>query len=513
MLNRRSPAYQLVVLLFAAGLAATNPCGHGKPSPLPVNDSRINPPLEVREMYQNKDPAGDPGISKNQPSRFYALGTDDELLWLRREIRRLNLDHNDFVRWLETLSAIRGHKNGIWARQKLRMIIEAEQIEIVLTGDVYRPLAPPTLLSQGDILFIVQVDGSPWLLPLRSLTRGTVLAGPQGGGKSMLVVSLCRQLSELSPPIPFFILDPKLGLRDWADYLNATYVMIEDIGFDLSPPPGLTYETWFCSLAPQLGEILGVVYGVELLQDLATVCIELRNRYIQTSGNTTEICLQDWHEAIPMLKGVSAGRRAGYRDAVATGLNRILSGSGDLFKCRKGVDLSTLFNHNVILGCRSITDEFAARFLAFYLLFYLYESERYSPLSDKLKRVLIFDDATRFLAARSRFEGHDGPSSLTHIYSVLRSSGNGVVAVSQIPHMLDPGILALSHTIACVGALHHVDDLKALGGMMALTEQQRMGITRLASRECIGMCAGSAWSGIVHGITPDVPDVRSLHHG
>jgi hypothetical protein len=239
----------------------------------------------------------------------------------------------------------------------------------------------------------------------------------------------------------------------------------------------------------------------------------LRDRYIKSTGKQTQICIQDLYNAIPILSGVSSGRRAGYKDAVSTGLNRILTGSGNVFKCRKGIDLSTLFNHNIILGCRSITDEFCTRFLAFYLLYYLFESERFLYSNDKLKRVLVIDDSARFLSVRTGFEASSAISSLTHIYSVLRSSGNGIIAVSQIPHLLDKGILALSHTVACVGALHYAEDTKIIAQMMGLNEEQRIAITQLHKQETIGLCAGSAWNKVVHGFTVDVPDVEGKENG
>ena len=342
------------------------------------------------------------------------------------------------------------------------MILESERITDMRTGDVYRPLAPHNLLSQGDLHVFNQVDDAPWMIFKDALARGMLLTGPQGGGKTRLLLWLCKQLSTADPLIPFFIVDPKMGFKDWAGYLNAQYIDIDNIRIDLSPPPGLDYPTWLRSLAPQLGEVIGVIYGVEMIQDLCTICLDLRDRYIKETGKQTEVCLKDLFDAIPLLSNVSGGRRAGYRDAVLTGLNRILQGSADLFICRKGVDLATLFNQNIILGCRSITDEFSARFFAFYLLYYLYESERFSESSDKLKRVIVLEDASRFLSVRTGFDAASAVSSLTHIYSVLRSSGNGVIAVSQIPHLLDEGILALSHTVTCVGALHYAEDTKMI---------------------------------------------------
>ena len=280
------------------------------------------------------------------------------------------------------------------------------------------------------------------------------------------------------------------------------------MSIDLSPPPGLTYEQFLPSLMPLLGETVGVLYGVEVLQQSANLCIGLRDKYRRETGNSTEISLGDIQQAVPFVTDVPTGRRLGYREAVSTGLSRILTGSGNLFRCRRGVDLATLFQHNVILGCRSITDEFAAKFLTLFLLYWLYESERFSPPTDKLKRAIVLDDATLFLQAKPGFDAASKTSSFTHIFSRLHSSRNSVICATQIPHLADTGILALSHTVLCIGGLHYGEDTKLLAQMMNLDERQRAGITRLGKREAIGVCAHSAYTGVVHGHTVDIPEVH-----
>jgi hypothetical protein len=304
------------------------------------------------------------------------------------------------------------------------------------------------------------------------------------------------------------MLDPKLGMKDWAPYLNAEYIDTDNISIDLSPPRGLTYEQFLPSLMPQTGDILGLIYGNDILQGAAQICIGLRNEYIQKTGQDTEISLFDIAQAVPFVKDVSKGRRLGYREAVSTSLGRLLAGSGNLFKCRKGIDLRTLFNHNVILGCRTITDHFAAKFLAVYLLYWLYESERYSPPCDNLKRVLILDDATTYLAVRQGFDTSSHTSILTEIYSRLRSSGNGVIVTTQIPHLSDTGVVALSHTAVNIGGLHYGKDTHLLAEIMGLDDQQRLHISKLAQREAIGISGGTAYSGIVHGRICEVPDIQ-----
>ena len=209
--------------------------------------------------------------------------------------------------------------------------------------------------------------------------------------------------------------------------------------------------------------------------------------------------------AIPLVPETSSGRRLGYREAIFTALARILRGSKDLLKCSKGMDLSTLFtHHNVILGCRSITDEFSLKYLAWYLLFYLHELERFSPPTDQLKRVLILDDSTRYLAARSGYEAATKTSGFSHIFATLRSTGTGVICTTQIPHLADPGVLALSHTIINTGGLHYEEDTNLLAKMMGLSSEQGIALSRLGSREAVGVCAGSSWVKPVHGYTVDV---------
>lgn len=456
--------------------------------------------LKGTDMAKNKDPVS--FLFNNNPGRFKSLEPNEEFLKLEDEVRQRNLIYNPNIQRLMNIAAFGNDSGALWAKQKIQMILESDRIMDMETGDVFRPLAPEQLLSQGDLLLFNQVDGTPWKIPTDTLTRGVLLAGSQGSGKTMLLISICKQLGNAG--IPFFILDPKLGLKQWAAYLDATYIDVDDISIDLSPPPGLTYEQFLPAIVPQLGETIGVIFGIELLQEAAQICINQRNEYIKT-GRQTEISVKDLYDAIPFVRNTSSGRRSGYKDGLMTGLSRILSGSGNLFSCRKGIDLATLFNSNVILGCRSIVDDFAVKFLGLFLLYWLYESGRYSLPSNKLKRVLVFDDASRFLANSTGFDFSTKTSNFTNIFSCLRSSKNGFITTTQVPHLADPGIVALSHTAICVGALHYEKDTKVITQMMGLNKDQRMAINHLAKRETIGLSAGTAWPKVVHGHTVDVP--------
>ncbi len=464
--------------------------------------------LENTIMHQNEDPSAHRHhLFGRKFFRQKPAGQERDFRRLLEELRRRNKLYDSDVQWLVDGLEEWSDADRRWAFDRLQEILEADRNEDARTGDEFRPLAPPQLLAAGDIHFLNQVDGSPWNGPWTAMPRGVLVTGPQGAGKSRFLVHLCKQFRAANPPIPWFVLDPKNEFKNWAGDLGAIYIDADrsNVGMDLSPPPGLTYAAWLPSLMPQLGEIIGLVYGVEILQEAAKICIDAREQHGSQSTRSTEICLQDICDALPLIKGASSYRRGGYKDAALTGLSRILSGSGNLFRCRKGIDLNQLFQRNVVFGTRSITDDFAAKYLAVYLSWWLHESGRSAPPTDQPKSVLIIDDAHRYVGERDT-AGRRGLSSLGSILTTLRASGRCFVAVTQVPHLVDSGVRALTHTIINIGGLHHTADTQILASMMGLSEPQRVALTTLAPREAVGLCGGSAWPKAVHGFVPDVPD-------
>jgi len=457
-------------------------------------------------MHHNRDPSHSDFLFEDGPRRFRSLQPDAEMLKLEQELRARNLLWHPEVQWLMEKAVQCSDKNARWARDKFRMILEAERIHCMRTGEVFA-LAPPQLLSQGQIHLVTQLDGESFMIPRRALSRGLLIAGPQGSGKSRFVAWLCRQLNAAEPRICWWLVDPKLEFKDWAESLDALYLDCDEpyARLDLKPPPGLSYESWLTCLAPQIGQVIGAIYGIQLIQEAGMLCIQMKADYEKKIG-PTEISLQDLFNAVPFVPGVSSGRRSGYKDAVITGLSRILSGSGQLFKCRRGIDLAGLLERkqNVIFGTRSITDRFSASFLVTYLVWFLHEFDRYAPPSDDPKSCLIIDDASRYIATKEGFDKDRSLSSLAAALMTLRSSGRCFCAVSQAPHLIDPGVLSQLHTVVAIGGLHYKDDTQLLAKMMGLDEQQRLAISHLKQRECVAMCASAPWSYPVHSYVPFV---------
>ncbi len=128
-------------------------------------------------MHHNKDPSRSDFLFEERPRRFRSVEPDKELLELIAELRARNKLHDPDVQWLVEKAALCSDQNARWAREKLKLLIESDRIQDMATGDVYRPLAPPELLSRGDLHLLNQVDGTSWKVPMNALTCGMVVTG------------------------------------------------------------------------------------------------------------------------------------------------------------------------------------------------------------------------------------------------------------------------------------------------------------------------------------------------
>jgi len=249
-------------------------------------------------------------------------------------------------------------------------------------------------------------------------------------------------------------------------------------------------------------------YRHRLYEFLSLLCaVVLRNKFIEKTGKNTELCLKDIYTCLSAVRDTERGRRAGYREAAETALLRILNASRNLFACRRGVPISELFNRNIIITCGSLTDELACKLFVTYLLYWKFADSRDKPETNTLQNLVIIDDAQRFLSTRS---GEPGTSTcttpLSHVLSVLRSSGCGLLVATQLPAQIDPGVIALSNLIIAIGGIHDVEGQQVLGNIMSLTAEQRKALVRLGCREAVGFYGAGAYRWPVHGWVPTVPN-------
>ncbi len=278
------------------------------------------------------------------------------------------------------------------------------------------------------------------------------------------------------------------------------------LSFALSPPAGTDEDDFVLEFVPPLCDTAGLVYGVEVTTEATLIALAQLDNYRKHTGRDSALCLQDIYAALPLVKGTSSGRRQGYREAAQTALRRIL-GEKSLFACRRGISMEELFSRNTILGGRSLTDDMQCRALALFMLYWQFQRYRHEPETNRLRHLIICDDATRFFGtAGDQFGAASRTSPLAHILALLRSTGVGLAVATQLPALLDPSLLALSRKMIAVGPTSGSQHLKVVSDFMHLDDEQAKAVTRLSTREAVGFAPGTAYREPVHGWVPWVDD-------
>ncbi len=431
----------------------------------------------------------------------------EQLRQIEEQLRNTNLIfRHDVQNLLKVAYYTRNPANLQFALRRLRVALDAYKVQEIRVPDAFRPYGPQSLLSQGNVLLLIQQDGVTWLVPVDSLLTGVVLVGPQQSGKTRLIVNLCREILAVDPTIVITVIDPKDTFKAFKSTLNSRYWDMGSMSFALRPPAGTSEEDFVLEFIPPLADTGGLVYGVEVLTEAALIALDQLDSFRKHTGRASELCLRDIYVSLPLVKGTSSGRRQGYREAAQTALRRILGEKG-LFACRRGISMEDLFHRNTILGGRSLTDDMQCRALALFLLYWQFQRYRLEPETNRLRHLIICDDATRFFGtAGDQFGAASRTSPLAHVLAMLRSTGVGLIVATQLPALLDPSLLALSRTMVAVGPTSGSQHLKVVSDFMHLEDEQAKAVTRLSTREAVGFAPGTAFKEPLHGWVPWVDD-------
>ena len=428
-------------------------------------------------------------------------------------------DHHDELIALETL--IRENVRLIYDRNVQRLLriahgtfderaygLALDQLKIICkiitthekrTPDHFRPHCPESLSRTGQLHLLDQIDGLPISIDPHKLVTGLGIFGPQGSGKSCAIMDFCAKIRRIDPAIRITILDPKGGFSNLADF---DHVDLSTVSIDFSPPSVCSDDLFVYELMPPLAGSIGLIYALALLQEAVDIAFAQRRQYDAQTGLQTALCLKDIDDALKTIK-VTGFRKTGYHDAASTALSLIL-GRHNLFSCRSGVSLAYLFSRSLVLNARNLTDETQCRFLALYLLYWLYQQARFSPETNRIKHILIIDDASRFIGVPgNQFDGTSRTSPIGHYLAVLRTAGVFLGYATQLPAHVDPSILSLTRNGLVIGNINGKENLDVIQSMMSLTDEQRSAIPRFKPRETLAFISGLDWPYPIHGWTAD----------
>ena len=77
---------------------------------------------------------------------------------------------------------------------RLRVILETDDTAARRQPDEFRPYGPPTLLGQGNLHLMDQMDEVAFYIDVDALVTGLLVLGPQGSGKSLFIIHLCNEI-------------------------------------------------------------------------------------------------------------------------------------------------------------------------------------------------------------------------------------------------------------------------------------------------------------------------------
>ena len=434
-----------------------------------------------------------PSQSNNQRQKAEALEKElrDKALIFHPEVQRL----------LKTANSTYCQAIYDSVITRLQLILESHATECMRTSDPFRPYGPQSLLSQGSLRLIDQINEQEFLIDPNKLVTGMLIAGPQGSGKSRFITGLCHEIIKTKPDVKITVIDPKNG---FGNLIQFKHLALDDISLDLTPPPNVSQRNFVYEFMPILADTCHLIYSLDFVNQAVDIAYSQLQHYVKQTGRETSLCLRDIYEALLSIK-VKNFRQVGYHDAAKTALSLIL-GVQSIFSCRKGLSLDWIFSQNTVINARNLTNSYQCKVLVIFLLFWLYQRARNLPETTEIKHVLIIDDATRFVGTANEFSAQKRTSSLGHILSVLRSSGVSCVFASQLPAQIDPAVLSLSRNIIVTGNINGEDNLRVLKSFMSLTEDQKNAIPRFKTREALAFISGSSWPHPVHGWTPFVAD-------
>lgn len=362
-------------------------------------------------------------------------------------------------------------------------------------------------------------------ISLRQFNRHCFVTGATGSGKSNTMMTLVndlwkgqripflviepvkseyRRLSREIPEMAVFTLggtaeqrlrlnpfdfDPKVGLVSHIDNLkaafNATFGMyssmpyiLEKIIYEVYKKSGWDLRTGENLFYEKAGELLGA----------------------SDSGGLRDLFLPKLSDMTPLVDGAIKHffpQPTDYGSSLLGALtarisSMTLGAKGRLLDSRQSFSMADLLGKPVVIELWPFTDNDEKAFVMALLLIKLYEHRQREYLDaeesgagsgEKLKHLLIVEEAHRLLSkpsGGSELTGHGrekGVEVFADILAEIRSYGQGIAIVDQIPSKLIPDVLK-NTDVKIAHRLVAKDDRETLGASMTMDEDQVRDLAR-----------------------------------
>lgn len=355
-------------------------------------------------------------------------------------------------------------------------------------------------------------SGPPFEIKLDSLVKHVFVAGTTGSGKTNTVRALLKGVVNHSRN--FMVIEPAKteyrafihsGIADLRVYTmgNAQVAPFfinpfeAGVGTPVSIHLDLLKSLFSASFGmwtplPQILErCLQAVYadkGWDLVSGRNT-----RNEGTEVSASawpTLSELVEKVEETIPTL-GYDEKITNDLRASLTTRLNGLCRGpKGRMLNTRSTSSFGETLERNVVFELEAIADDDEKAFVMGLLMIRLFEERRTQQRADRLKHVLVIEEAHRLLSnvAPGGSEENANPrgkavETFANMLSEMRAYGQGFIVADQVPVKLAPDVIKNSN----LKIAHRIvarDDREMLAGSMAMDQAQETALARLTRGQC-----------------------------
>jgi len=330
--------------------------------------------------------------------------------------------------------------------------------------------SPPD--SEGQIVLGNVMQGDRELHPFKTdfatLNKHIAIFGATGSGKTCLVSSILRQLSQCG--INWLAFDFKRDLRGFvkegAWVIRWNWLKINP----LQPPPGVSPETWM-TIIPDI-----FAHCFYWFSPSENYMLEFLSQLYEKSKGTYPT-IRELYNLI-VKKEERNRKRAEYYGVVTNRLASLLVVLKDVIDVRKSMPLQDIFSHPTVLEIDQLRRD-ETNFLVEYLLAYLFYYRMIGGQRSQLSHVIVCDEANRWFYSQRRWKETTvelGIPFIETVPQIIRDYCEGMLFASQ--GCLSQSVMSNTN-LKIVGFLGDGEDIEALSRSLSLSDEEQSMITRL----------------------------------
>jgi len=380
-------------------------------------------------------------------------------------------------------------------RQELEQYIQLISTKILNKnpGESKILLNPPSKEAATGEFYLGQIvynDKELYPLSLREedFIKDIVIVATTGEGKTNTGMVFALEL--LQKNVPFIIVDWKRGWRalyslDKKDYPQLNNLLTFTIGRQVVPfawnpfraPPGINYKTWLAVICEVLEK--SHISG----QGVAHVIMNIYEKKYKELGFDVLLEPKQYPNFFDGLKEMESDKKRSYarelqwRQSTVRILKSFTFGPHSIcFNSRNPIKLEELLDKPVVFELDQELPKPVRTFFMELLLRWVHLYRLSQGESEKLRHVLFFEEAHN-LFPQNKYE-KESTNSIENIYREIRSTGQGLVSITQHSSLLPQYVAGNSHCQITL-ALQHEDDIRASKKALFLEEGQEVYLDKL----------------------------------